>query len=63
LADLAVKKEFQKQGIGKKLVHITKCAIGNKCMLLLLSAPEAEEYYPKLGFRRVQNGFIIPRTN
>jgi len=62
LSDLAVKKEFQKLGIGKKLIELTKEKIGEQSMLLLLSAPLAMEYYPKIGFQKVQNGFIINRT-
>lgn len=30
-------------------------------MLLLLSAPDAMEYYPKLNFDKVANGFILHR--
>jgi hypothetical protein len=29
--------------------------------LLLLSAPEAMDYYPKLGFAKIDNGFVIRR--
>ena len=61
LSDLAVKKEYQKKGIGKRMIEITKETIGDKVMLLLLSAPNAMEYYSKLGFEKVQNGFIIKR--
>gem|GEM_PF-873784 len=38
LSDLAVRKEYQKQGVGKDLVRLTKEAIGPRCMLLLLAA-------------------------
>jgi predicted N-acetyltransferase YhbS len=62
LSDLAVRKEYQKLGIGKKLISITKEKIGEQCMLLLLSAPTAMEYYPKVGFEKVNNGFIINRS-
>ncbi len=61
LSDLAVKKEFQKDGIGRKLIEITKQEIGNKTALILLSAPTAMEYYPKVGFDKIENGFIIKR--
>ncbi len=61
LSDLAVRMEYQKQGIGKELIRLTQIAIGDQTMLLLLSAPSAMEYYPKLGFQKVENGFIIPR--
>ena len=62
LSDLAVRKEYQKEGIGKKLIELTKEKIGEQTMLLLLSAPSAMEYYPKIGFLKVENGFIVKRT-
>jgi len=61
LSDLAVKKDYQHAGIGKQLVHLTKEVIGDKTMLLLLAAPSAMEYYPKIGMDTVDNGFIIKR--
>lgn len=61
LSDLAVRKEYQKQGIGKELVRRTKEAIGSQCMLLLLAAPAAMEYYPKIGMDKQDNAFMIKR--
>ncbi|OFY83106.1 MAG: GNAT family N-acetyltransferase [Bacteroidetes bacterium RIFCSPLOWO2_12_FULL_35_15] len=63
LSDLAVKKEYQKSGIGKALIQHTKDTIGDQTMLLLLSAAPAMEYYPKIGFEKVENGFIIKRKS
>jgi N-acetylglutamate synthase-like GNAT family acetyltransferase len=62
LSDLAVRKDYQKGGIGKKLIALTKEYIGDHAMLLLLSAQTAMDYYPKVGFQKVENGFIIKRT-
>ena len=62
LSDLAVQKEYQKLGIGKRLILETKKKIGDQTMLLLLSAPAAMEYYPAVGFQKVENGFIINRV-
>ncbi|WP_066073380.1 GNAT family N-acetyltransferase [Neobacillus soli] len=61
LSDLAVNKDYQKQGIGKELVRLVQEQIGDEVTLLLLSAPAAMEYYPRIGFDKVENGFIIPR--
>lgn len=61
LSDLAVIKAYQKMGIGKELIRITKEQIGENAMLLLLSAPEAMEYYPKIGMENVKNGFLFKR--
>lgn len=62
LSDLAVDKAFQKHGIGRELVARVRSAIGEEVALVLLSAPEAMAYYPKLGFEKAENGFIIKRT-
>ena len=62
LADLSVRHEYKGKGIGKKLVELTKNKIGEQTMLLLLSVPTAMEYYPKIGLKKVENGFIIDRT-
>ena len=61
LSDLAVDKEYQAQGIGQDLVNKVYDMIGGESMLLLLSSPEAMEYYPKIGFEKVENGWIINR--
>lgn len=62
LSDLAVRNVFQRKGIGKKLIEITLEKIGFRCTLYLLSAPGAMDFYPKIGFKKVDNGFIINRT-
>jgi len=61
LSDLAVDKDHQKAGIGKHLIKLLQDEIGEEVSLLLLSAPEAMEYYPKIGFTSLDNGFSIPR--
>jgi len=63
LSDLAVRKEYQKYGIGKKLIALTKENIGDQVMLLVLSAKTSMDYYPKIGFQKVDNGFIIKRIS
>lgn len=48
LADLAVRESHQRQGIGKELIRRTQTA-APRCQLVLLAAPAAREYYPKIG--------------
>jgi GNAT superfamily N-acetyltransferase len=62
LSDLAVDRAYQRTGIGRELVQRTRNAVGEESGLLLLAAPEAMEYYPKLGMEPVQNGWIIKRS-
>lgn len=61
LSDLAVDTDYQRQGIGKKLIERVQEEIGEESMLLLLAAPKAMPYYPHVGFEAVQNGWIIHR--
>ena len=62
LSDLAVSKTFQKQGIGKSLVQLTKDHLGETVTLILLAAPEAINYYGKIGMAGFDNGFMLRRT-
>lgn len=62
LSDLAVDKTYQRHGVGKEMIAITRREIGEQVALILLSAPEAMDYYPKVGFEKIANGYIIKRT-
>jgi GNAT superfamily N-acetyltransferase len=50
LADLAVDQEYQRIGIGKELIAQTQKRLGPNCMIVLLAAPKANEYYEHIGF-------------
>lgn len=59
LADLAVDAEYQRQGIGEQLIQETKCRLGRECMIVLLAAPKANNYYPKLGFEHNPRAWML----
>lgn len=48
LSDLAVDEAYQNRGIGKRLIQEVQRAIP-KAKIILLAAPAAEGYYPKIG--------------
>ncbi|WP_373777422.1 GNAT family N-acetyltransferase [Glaesserella sp.] len=52
LADLAVRDDYQKQGIGQALIQQTQNALHPKAKLILLAAPQAVDYYPHIGFEK-----------
>lgn len=58
LSDLAVDKDYQKKGIGKRLIEETKRQTP-QAKLILLSAPAAIDYYPKIGMKRHNHCFIL----
>lgn len=62
LSDLAVRERYKKEGIGRKLIELTRQKVGEQSMVLLLSVPSAMEYYPKVGFKKQESSFIIDRA-
>jgi len=61
LSDLAVDAAFQGRGIGRELIRRTHEAAGLATMLILLSAPKAQTYYPHVGMTRHESCWTIPR--
>lgn len=59
LSDLAVTRSHQHQGIGKRLIEETQAALGPRCMLVLLSAPAANAFYPKIGFSPNPRAWVL----
>ena len=59
LSDLAVDEAYQRMGIGKGLIRETKARLGPKAFIVLLSAPKAEGYYPKIGFEAHCSAWVM----
>jgi len=58
LSDLAVRLSHQKQGIGIELIRKTRDA-APRAAIILLAAPAAAEYYPRIGFAQHQSAWIL----
>lgn len=61
LSDLAVDRAYQQSGIGRELVNRTQQQLSEQVSLILLSAPGAMSYYPKIGFDKAENAWVIRR--
>lgn len=59
LSDLAVALSHQRLGIGTELVARTRARMGPRSMLVLLAAPKAVDYYPRLGFKRHESAWVL----
>jgi GNAT superfamily N-acetyltransferase len=49
-SDLAVHAAYQRRGIGVELLRQTRAAMGPDSSIILLAAPAAADYYPRIGF-------------
>lgn len=61
ISELAVDTEFQKLGIGRRLIDETQALLGPHCKIILLAAPAAADYYSHIGFESHPRCWILPR--
>jgi predicted N-acetyltransferase YhbS len=59
LSDLAVRESHQRRGIGVELIRKTRERMGPRSGLVLLAAPKAVDYYPRIGFRRHDSAWTL----
>lgn len=59
VSDLAVDVAYQKKGIGKELLCLTQARLHPQCKIILLAAPKAEGYYPKIGFKHFHSAWVL----
>jgi predicted N-acetyltransferase YhbS len=62
LSDLAVDGAYQNKGVGRELIRLTQSQLGRKAKIILLAAPKAEAYYPKIGFDAHRSAWTLPAT-
>ena len=58
LSDLAVDESYQRQGIGRELMRRVAGAAGPQTKLILLAAPKAVDYYPRIGMVRHESCWV-----
>jgi GNAT superfamily N-acetyltransferase len=62
LSDLAVDEAYQRKGIGRELIRLTQSRLGSRAKIILLAAPKAAGYYPRIGFDAHLSAWILPAT-
>jgi predicted N-acetyltransferase YhbS len=61
LSDLAVDRAYQHRGIGREMIVRLRGEIGDEVSLVIQAAAASMSYYPRLGFEKVENGFMLAR--
>lgn len=59
LSDLAVRLSHQRQGIGMELMRVTQREGGPQTTIILLAAPKAVDYYPRVGFTQHGSAWVL----
>ena len=62
LSDLAVDRELQRQGVGRRLIAETRIAAGPETTLVLVAAPGADSAYRRIGLEPFPGCWGIRRT-
>lgn len=62
LSDLAVDAAHQRQGIGRALLQRLRSALSEEVAIILGASPAAMSFYPRVGFSRMDNAWIIRRA-
>lgn len=60
VSDLAVDVAYQKKGVGRELIRLTRSRLGSHATIILLAAPDAEKYYPRIGFEAHKSAWVLP---
>ena len=63
LSDLAVDVDYQRRGIGVELIARTRAALGPGSTIILLAAPAAADYYPRIGFTHRPQAWMLRATD
>jgi predicted N-acetyltransferase YhbS len=58
LADLAVRVSHQRGGVGRELIRQTQAAAPT-AEIVLLAAPAARQYYPRVGFAQHPSAWVL----
>ena len=63
LSDLAVHKDYQRTGIGRRLQALAQQQLGPRCKLILVAAPAAAQYYAPLGYSHNARCWVLERDS
>ena len=56
-----INMECKKMGIGRRLIEDVQKNLEKNCNIILLSAPGATRYYPKVGFTQHLSAWVLAK--
>ncbi len=61
LVDIVIHPDYQSKGIGKKVVDEILKHLNGYNFITLTAAPNKDEFYKKLGWKKQKSAYIFPR--
>ncbi len=61
LVDIVIHPDYQSKGIGKKVVDEILKQLNGYNFITLTAAPNKDEFYKKLGWKKQKSAYIFPR--
>lgn len=61
LVELAMAKDHHRHGVVRKLVAELRRQVGEFYSLVVRTMPDATGFYVRLGFRKIDDAYVIPR--
>ena len=62
VVDMIVHPDYQTQGIGSQIMQNLQNAMQGFLIITLTAAPEVQPFYNRLGWRKVNTGMMLPRS-
>ena len=62
VVDMIVHPDYQKKGIGTKIMQNLQSAMQGFLYITLTAFPEVQPYYRRLGWRKLKTGMMLPRS-
>ncbi|MER2265548.1 GNAT family N-acetyltransferase [Methylobacterium oxalidis] len=63
VSDLAVDRNFQGRGVGRRLLEVVRETAGPEVAVMLTAAPGADAFYERIGMPRLTNAFRFDRES
>ena len=62
VVDVVVHPDYQRNSIGRQIMQNLQAAMKGFLVTTLTAAPDAQDFYKKLGWRKLKTGMMLPRS-
>lgn len=63
IVDVVVRPDFQKHGVGTRIVTLLQERLKGYSIVTMTAADEVQSFYERLGWKRQRSAMLLPRDN